>query len=581
MRPIVRQILMLAPALLAALAIYANTLDADFVYDDREQIVANPWVRSLEHLPRLLIEPVWGFRTTEPTNYYRPIQMVLYNLLWVATGGSPSAFHLANVVLHLLVIGVAGLLIHRASGNRYVAAAAALVFVAHPINTEVVAWVACVPELTFAMFTLAALWLHAISAVSERPWRDRRRWLALAAGVAALFSKETGAMLVPLVFVLEWSVGPASRRGGFRAPGRFIAAIAAALPYAAAIPIYAAARIAAVGSVAPSARADLTALDALINAPILLLSYGRTLLVPVHLNAFHIFEPSRSIADPAFVFAAVLTIALAALGAAVIRRRPDLAIGLGLLVFPLLPVLYLPALGSNVFSERYAYLPSLGAAWLLVAAVEAIGRRLGDWRSGRVAVTTACLVALPLGIAAARRNQVWQNDETLTRATLAREPRATYMYLVRSGWFARNGQTDEALATLEQGLLAVPGDVPLTAEWLNRRLQAGRISPDEAIAGFSRLDLNIQGMYELQAVLGDAYLHARRFDEAEACFRRAIASNPHDGLLYNRLAVVLAETARLKEARDALEQALRLDPGLAVARQNLERLTAGTAEAPK
>jgi Flp pilus assembly protein TadD len=43
-------------------------------------------------------------------------------------------------------------------------------------------------------------------------------------------------------------------------------------------------------------------------------------------------------------------------------------------------------------------------------------------------------------------------------------------------------------------------------------------------------------------------------------------------MLYNRLAVILAEAGRLDEAREALRQALALDPGLEVARRNLERI---------
>ena len=86
----------------AALAVYGNTLDAGFVHDDRLQIEDNPWVKQMQHLPDLVLNPVWGFRTSAPSNFYRPTQMVVYNLIWAASGGNPLLFHLANALFHAM-----------------------------------------------------------------------------------------------------------------------------------------------------------------------------------------------------------------------------------------------------------------------------------------------------------------------------------------------------------------------------------------------------------------------------------------------------------------------------------------------
>ena len=85
----------LVPAL-AALLLYVNTLDGEFVHDDNLQIVQNPYVHHSRYLPQLLGSSVWAFRTNQPTNYYRPIQMGLYNVLWLRFDGSPLPFHVAT-----------------------------------------------------------------------------------------------------------------------------------------------------------------------------------------------------------------------------------------------------------------------------------------------------------------------------------------------------------------------------------------------------------------------------------------------------------------------------------------------------
>jgi len=61
----------------------------------------------------------------------------------------------------------------------------------------------------------------------------------------------------------------------------------------------------------------------------------------------------------------------------------------------------------------------------------------------------------------------------------------------------------------------------------------------------------------------------RRDDEALAAFQRLTEDYPDLAGPFNNLAVLLAARGELEAARAALEQALRLDPGNATARQNL------------
>jgi len=55
----------LVPMLFAILA-YAGTLDADFIFDDKTQIVNNPFVVELRHFWHVVTNPVWDFKHTTP-----------------------------------------------------------------------------------------------------------------------------------------------------------------------------------------------------------------------------------------------------------------------------------------------------------------------------------------------------------------------------------------------------------------------------------------------------------------------------------------------------------------------------------
>ena len=70
-----------------------------------------------------------------------------------------------------------------------------------------------------------------------------------------------------------------------------------------------------------------------------------------------------------------------------------------------------------------------------------------------------------------------------------------------------------------------------------------------------------------------------RWEEAIAANRALIASFPDEADAYNRLGKALSEIGKIKEAREAYQKALELDPGNNIARKNLERLSAAGAKA--
>src|SRR5258706_13854666 len=65
------QHLLLALAVGATFLAYARTLGFDFVFDDRNQIVHNPFVQSWRFLPRYFTSHVWSYQSPQMLgNYY-------------------------------------------------------------------------------------------------------------------------------------------------------------------------------------------------------------------------------------------------------------------------------------------------------------------------------------------------------------------------------------------------------------------------------------------------------------------------------------------------------------------------------
>ncbi len=133
---------------LLAVACYANTLMNGFVYDDDQQILLNPYIKSWHYLPQIFTTTVWSFvGAAGATNYYRPMMTFTFLVLWQTFGDLPFGYHLFNIVLNALVVLAVYYAGRELFRDRSIAAIAAFLFAVHPIHTETVCWIAAVPDL--------------------------------------------------------------------------------------------------------------------------------------------------------------------------------------------------------------------------------------------------------------------------------------------------------------------------------------------------------------------------------------------------------------------------------------------------
>src|SRR5512135_2525637 len=169
-RPAVKESLVPILAVIAvSLAVYSNTLGHDLVWDDSDQILGNPWIRDPGFLPKIFSSGVWDFKSVA-SNYYRPMMHVFYMLGYTVFGLRPWGFHLVNIIFHagvsVLVFLIARALFagHGARAKAFpLPLMAAVLFAVHPIHTEPVAWVAGIPDLSYAFFCLLSFYLYYLS----------------------------------------------------------------------------------------------------------------------------------------------------------------------------------------------------------------------------------------------------------------------------------------------------------------------------------------------------------------------------------------------------------------------------------
>jgi tetratricopeptide (TPR) repeat protein len=526
-----------AAVAIVAFLVFANALAGGFVWDDLFQVVRNPWIRDWHLLGQAFTHHLAGFLPGYETSYYRPLVHVLHAAIYAAFGLAPWAYHLAGVVLHACASVGLYVLLRRWSPGGWPPVLAALLFAVHPIHVEPVAWVTGVFDVACGLFVILAL----LAATSERP----SRWFLAAPlfGIALLW-KEPAMAFLPVAAALLLARGDLVRR---RRPALgFLAALAAVAA------AYLAMRVNALGSLAGAARNSIRVgpVETLLTDVALVEEYAGKLLVPVGLSPVHDLALVVSPWDVRFAIGSLLVLGLA-WAAWAARRSPELLLGLALLVFPLLPALYLPALKDSLFAERYLYLPSAGAAIL-------VGAALRRWQGAlpRAAVVAAIAV---LAVATVVRSRAWHDELTLWADAASKAPRSALAHESLGYALVAAGRSREAIPVLARALELDPGRLDARTNLAVALASTGRIG--EALAQAERVLREHPREVNALLVRAGAMADAGRLEEAMAAYEAALAVEPDRAAVHNQAGIVSARLGRREQAVHHFGAAARLDPG--------------------
>src|SRR6185436_20228612 len=124
-----------------AFLLYSNTLNHQFAYDDYPTIYGNRiTMQGFKGIPQLLHTSYWYGLNGEEDWLYRPLSMVMFAAEWEIAPNKPALGHWINVLLYALTAVVLLKFLSNLFENKNVLLplAITLIWIAHPIHTEVV-----------------------------------------------------------------------------------------------------------------------------------------------------------------------------------------------------------------------------------------------------------------------------------------------------------------------------------------------------------------------------------------------------------------------------------------------------------
>ncbi len=551
----------LAILLLMATLPYIGILRNDFAYayDDKAQIIDNPYVHGFGHIREILTTNVWSHQGAQiVTVYYRPMMTLGFLLCYQIFGPLAYGFHLASLLAHAAVVAMVYAFAEGLFRDRLASFCAAALFALHPVHVESVAWISAVTDLQLTFFYVFTFWLF--TRLEEQP-AARRYWTLAAATIGfamAILSKEQALTLPVLAAVYEF---------GYRDDAASTSRKERLLwqtPLWVLTLGYLWMRAHLLGAVTHTTGwHQLTPYQTILSAVALIGQYVFKLFWPAHLLAFYAFVPSTGLLQaPVLAGIAALALCAGAFAGLWNSARPA-SFGILWLLINLGPVLNARWMSAYVIADRYFYLPSVGfcltAGWGMVALWRWAVQRNAPWRA--IAQGAACAVVLLCVVRITTRIPVWRDDVTLLTSTLAAEPNE---YILHSGLGQAYSLRDEPAAAEREYLQALR----LNPDFIQALCSLGIVYAqqkryDKAVPLLSRAITLDPKSADARLSLGAAYAQTGRLDLAEAQFRAAIALVPLNYNAHNVLGKLYFDSGRLQEAEAQFRESLACEPNLA------------------
>lgn len=554
----------LALIVLAGVIAYTNSLSSPFIFDDQPSIADNAELHQWPHLGRVLTSA-----PAESPLAGRPLVSVTFAINYALGGNDVTGYRVVNVSIHLACALLIYGLVRRTIVTRgpswltseaaSVALASALIWVVHPLNSEVVDYLTQRTESLMAFFALATLY----ASVRAHDSSQRGRWqiaaiLACALGMAC---KET-MVTVPVLIVLYDRVFVfSSLREAFRARGLFYTGLAASWLVLAGL-MWSNPRTPGTGF----ASTLTSPWQYLLNQSVLITRYLWLVIWPqaLVLNYGWLTPTTLGAVLPSLLFIIVLVVA----AVVALVRWPRAGFLAAWCVITLAPASSFVPVASEVGAERRMYLPLAALVVLAVVGVMHLLLRRVPARRGLMPAAILSVIVIALGARTIARAEDYRSALAMAQTVVDRWPSGAAEHMLGTE-LVKAGRRDEGIVLLQR---AAPTYPPAGFELGLQLLAAGRYGESiAALRTFVDREPHLTYTRDALGQIADAYFAQQDFPHAVTAYRTYLQRKPGDPAALGNLAIALMATGQADDGIAAFRGAAQANPQDLQARLNLTR----------
>jgi hypothetical protein len=527
-----------------AVLLYVNTLNHGYALDDYPTIYGNRLTTSgVRGIPTLLHTAYWYGLDGLNDWLYRPLSLVMFAIEWQIAPGTPTLGHWVNVILYALTAVVLFRFLRDLFDeyNLLVPLTIALLWIAHPIHTEVVANIKSRDELLAFLFSLLTMW-QCVKYLDT----PRRKHLVLS-GVyffMALLSKESPITLLVIVPMTLFVFRRPSARTMLRAVA----------PVGIAAVVYMAIRSAVLTNQLGTGAISLID-NSLIAAPDFMHRqatafyigglYLRLLVFPHPMSSDYSFPqvPVVGFDNPLAIGSLVIYGAMLVYALIRLPKRDPVAYGILFYLGSIALVANVLFLTHSTMADRFLYASSFGfcvavvflLAWLFRLDVKS-PNETRFWATNPAFASVVGLLLVASVAQTWARNPDWKDDTSLFSADAKHSPNSARVHFLYG---------NHMLQELKQGKV----DPSRQEEYYTITL-----------AEFRRAIALYPAYAEPHMGIGDAYTYRKDFSSAVRWYTDIVARNPRFGAGYIFLGNTFVSIKDYTSAIAAFQKAVAIDP---------------------
>jgi tetratricopeptide (TPR) repeat protein len=548
------------------LLLYFNSLWGIFIFDDDHSILNNLYIKDAGYIP-MFFKGYYTSETEVPQGMFRPLLLLTFSFNYLFSGLQPLGYHIINLLLHFLNAVLFYCLLKLLSslpgcqvkeghpGLKKslpfgLTLSLTLLFLAHPLNTEAVAYISSRSDLMVSIFILLGIIAYL----------KRRIFSVITFYILGLLSKETALVFFFLILALHFVYYrnvemPREEKRKLLLLNFFIIGLSV---------LYWAYRGAVFGLtakniiLAPLQNPVRSFWSNILTQSGVTLFYLRLFLWPDPLTMHHNFPILNSLSNPWAFFSALAIIIFIGLGWGLRKRHPLISFGILWYLVCLIPKFY--ASLYVVAAEHHFYLPGFGVYLILAALSKNLYLKFQ-----RKFIIIAIGIISVFSVVVWFRNYEYKNEFIFWSRAVEIDPSSAIAHFNLGVAYATRGLYPESEEEFKKSRVLAPQYAQQLFKNVREQLANIYRLQKRFPQALGQINENIAlGFYNFGTYqnLGVIYLDMQNEEKAKEAWEKGLSLNPNAAGIHYNLGVQYLRKKDLAKAKEHLQKAIQLAPDL-------------------
>ena len=542
--------------------LYLNSLNNQFTNWDDGMIYGNPSIRHLDW------EGIKTIFTPQRANTYQPVRMLSYAVDYSLWRLNPLGYHITNTLFYILTCLMvffalrllsAHLRKGEASDSHFrVGLFGALLFAAHPVHVEAVAWLAARKEVLQGFFFFMAFTLYLRCKEEEGRKRMVFLGLVLLTFLLAILSKSSAVVFPAVLLIYEISVRKNRWMDFLKSHWRFfLISILISLIFI---------------SIVMKVMLDSGGVKAYRGGSFLnnfLLSFYvfiqniKLLVFTLNYSAAYVLKDPGRMLWFVLLSSVGMTLLLSGLAIWSLKKTKVIFFAFFFFLVTLLPYLNVIPI-STLLADRYVFIASFSYCFLLGIGFDKfytfINKRFSEGFFKLLSITLFLFLLGGYSFMTIQQNKIWENSYTLWSDAVEKYPESNTANALMGVVYMDLAMDEKAVEYLEKAVQILPIDYESRN---NLGIVYGRLDKPEGALKELLTAISLKPESDtIKINLAVFYQRQKEYKKSEEILKYLISKNPREAQLYYRLGMLYKEMGHYEAAISELIKATELAPDI-------------------